>query len=66
MFGCLSRRGFRLGMEAGDIVGIGETARQDHLQGDDAVERRLPGAIDDPHAAAGDLAEQLVFAEALA
>ena len=34
-------------------------AGQDHLQRDDPVERLLPGLVDDAHAAAGDLGEQL-------
>ena len=41
----------------------GELAGQDHLQGDDAVEADLPGPVDDAHAAAGDLLQQLVVAE---
>ena len=40
-----------------------ELAGQDHLQGHDAVEADLPGLVDDAHAAAGDLLQQLVIAE---
>ena len=41
----------------------GELAGEDHLEGDDAVEADLPGLVDDAHAAAGDLLQQLVVAE---
>jgi hypothetical protein len=42
----------------------GQLTGQDHLQSDDAVEALLPRPIDDAHAAAGDLVEQLVVADA--
>jgi hypothetical protein len=57
--------GRRLGLsvEALDFRFAGELAGQDHLEGDDSIEADLPGAIDDAHAAAGDLLEQLIVAE---
>ena len=56
-------RGLGLGVEALDVGVVGELAGQDHLQGDGAVEAHLPGLEDDAHAAAGDLADDLVVAE---
>ena len=38
---------------------------QDHLQGDRPIQADLPGLVDDPHAAAGDLRQQFVVAERL-
>ena len=52
-----------LGVEALDVGLVGELAGQDHLEGDGAVEADLPGLEDDAHAAAGDLADDLVVAE---
>ena len=40
--------------------GAGVAAGQDHLEGDEAVEADLPGLVDDAHAAAAELAEDLV------
>ncbi len=58
--------GLGLGLEAGQVVGAGVFARQDHLERDDAVEAALPGLVDDAHAAAADLAEQLVAGDGTA
>jgi hypothetical protein len=58
-------RGRRLDVEALQGVGRPRQAAQDHLEGDLAVDAHLPGPVDDAHAAARDLAEQLVIAEAL-
>ena len=44
--------------DGGDGVGVG--AGQDHLQGAGAVQADLPGPVDDPHAAAAELALDLV------
>ena len=57
--------GRRLGLalKALHVVGRGELTGEDHLQGHDAVEAHLPGLVDDAHAAAGDLLQQLVVAE---
>ena len=52
--------GLGLGPEAGQLLGAGVVAGQDHLQGDDAVERELPGLVDDAHAAAAQLAQDFV------
>ena len=52
-----------LGVEAFDIGVVGELAGEDHLERDGPVEAHLPGAEDNTHAAAGDLAEDLVVAE---
>ena len=54
---------------ADDRVAVAGTLRagrapcQNHLEGDDAPEPDLPGLVDDAHAAAGDLFQQLVIAE---
>ena len=56
--------GRRLGLLAKPLDGVVvEPVRQDHLQRDRAVEADLPGAVDDAHAAVGDLGLQLVVAE---
>ena len=56
--------GLGLGVEPLDVGVVGELAGEDHLEGHGAVQADLPRLVDDPHAAAGDLAEQLVVAEA--
>ena len=55
-----ARDGFGFGAESSPLVRRGVLAGQDHLQGDDAVERDLPGLVDDAHAAAAELAEDFV------
>src|SRR5262249_53118987 len=55
--------GSRFGAEALHFRRGRQLAGEDHLQGDDAVEGNLPGPVDDAHAAAADLAQQLVVAE---
>jgi hypothetical protein len=50
-------------LEAAHVGFVGELPAQDHLQGDDAVEADLPRLEHHPHAAAGDLLQQLVVAE---
>jgi hypothetical protein len=52
----------RLGAEADQRFGVGQIARQDHFQGDEPVELDLPGLVDDAHAAAAQLAEDLITA----
>ena len=52
--------GLGLGQEADGGLGAGVRAGQDHLQGDGAVEPDLAGLVDDPHAAAAQLALDLV------
>ena len=41
----------------------GMAAGQDHLQGDQAVQARLPGLVDDAHAAPAQLAQDFVIAD---
>ena len=55
--------GLGLGEEAGGGLGAGVRAGQDHLQGDGAVEPDLAGLVDDAHAAAAQLAQDLVAGE---
>ena len=57
--------GSRLGLkvEAKDIGPVGELARQDHLERNRSVQALLPRQEDHTHAAAGDLADDLVVAE---
>ena len=52
-----------LGVEAADVGLVGELAGEDHLERDGPVEADLPGLEDDAHAAAGELADDLVVAE---
>ena len=52
-----------LGVEALDVGVVGELAGEDHLERDGPVEAHLPGLEDDTHAAAGELADDLVVAE---
>ena len=52
-----------LGVEPLDVGLVGELAGEDHLERDGPVEAHLPGLEDDAHAAAGDLADDLVVAE---
>ena len=47
--------GLGLDPEAGEVVGAGLAAAADHLEGDQAVQARLPGLVDDPHAAFAEL-----------
>ena len=57
--------GDRLGLaqESGDGLGPGMSAGQDHLDGAGAIEADLPGLIDDAHAAAAQLTEDLIAGE---
>ena len=55
--------GLGFGMEAFDVGVVGELAREDHLERDGAVEGHLPRLEHDSHAAAGDLADDLVISE---
>ncbi len=54
-----------LGVEAVAVVGVGESAAEDHLQGDGAVEADVAGLEDDAHAAAADLLDEFVVGEAV-
>ena len=55
--------GLGLGQEPGGGLGAGVLAGQDHLQGDGAVEPDLAGLVDHAHAAAAELAQDLVAGE---
>ena len=55
--------GLRFGLKAADQLGRSQMAGQDHLDGHRAVEPLLPGLVDHAHAAAADLADQLVRPE---
>ena len=52
--------GLRLGQEADGGLVVGMGTGQDHLQGAGAVQEDLSGAVDDAHAAAAQLAQDLV------
>ena len=54
------RDGLGLGQESDDRLGVGMGTGQDHLEGARAVEADLPGPVDDAHAAAAQLAQDLV------
>ena len=56
-------RRFGLGVEPPHIRLIGELSGQDHLERDGTVERDLSSLEHHTHAAAGDLAEDLIIAE---
>ena len=53
-------RGLRLQAETLHVLGSGELAGQDHLDGHDAVKRHLPRLVHDAHAAAAQLAQDLI------
>src|ERR1051325_785313 len=57
------RRSLGFGVKTLDVGGARKLARENHLEGDDAVEADLPRLEDDAHAAACDLRENLVIAE---
>ena len=61
MFGCRSRATVSASARNRSAdLGRGVVARQDRLEGTGAVQPHLPGEVDDPHAAAAELAEHLV------
>ena len=55
--------GFRLRLETPHVGLRCELAGQDHFQGDQPLELDLPGLVDNAHASACNLLQQLVFAE---
>jgi hypothetical protein len=57
-------RRFRLQPKTLHLGGRGQLRRQDHLEGDDAVQADLPRPVNHAHPAARDLFLQLVVAEA--
>jgi hypothetical protein len=52
---------FGLAMEPLNVGTGGKLSGENDLQGDDAVETLLPGPVDDPHAAPGDLLKNLII-----
>jgi hypothetical protein len=52
--------GLCLGPEASDGLGVGIVPGEDHLQNAVAVQKNIPGAIDDAHAATPQLAQDLI------
>src|SRR5262249_30273054 len=58
-----ARDGLRLQAKAGDLLGSGMRARQDHLQRDGPFELAVDGLVDDPHAAASEFLDDLVLAD---
>ena len=64
MFGMFEASGGAgLGLEPRQFLRSGELAAQDHLEGDGALKAALPRLVDDAHAAAAQLIEQVVVAE---
>ena len=47
-------------IEAGELLRAGVPAGENHLEGDEPIQPRLPGLVDDAHAAAAQLREDLV------
>ena len=67
MLGCCKRATASASVrKRASSVGAGVAAGQDHLEGDDAVEPELAGLVDDAHAAAAQLAQDLVAGDATA
>jgi hypothetical protein len=54
-----------LAMEAADLILAASGPRGEHLQGDLPAEALLLGLVDDPHAAAADLAEDPIVSQAV-
>ncbi len=54
-----------LGLEAQAVVGVGQLAAEDHLQGDDAAQAHMPRLVNNAHAAAADLLQEFVFIQAI-
>ena len=52
--------GLGLGQETGDGLGVRMSAGQNHLQNARAVQEDLLGEVDDPHAAAAELGQDLI------
>ena len=57
--------GHRLGLgpKTGDVARGCQGTLENHLEGDDPVQRDLPGLVDDAHPSPRDLLDQLVIAE---
>ena len=56
---------FGLGAKALDEFIAGEFSKRKHFDRDHAIQAYLTGAVDNPHAAAGDFLQQLVIAKAI-
>jgi hypothetical protein len=52
--------GLGFGPEPAQETGAGVVAGEDHLEGDETIQLHLAGAIDDAHAAASELTQDLV------
>jgi len=65
--GVIQRRG-RLGLldESPFPLGIGDFLRRQHLDGDESIEMRVTGLVDDTHAAFAELLEDAVVRDLLA
>ena len=50
----------RLAPEAVELSGRGVGTREQHLEGDQAVQPELPGLVDDPHSAPAQLGEDFI------
>jgi hypothetical protein len=59
------RGGFRLGLKPTNLVAVGKFSGPDNFQRHNPVETDLSGFVDDPHATAGYLGQQLVIPEPL-
>jgi len=57
------RRGPGFVMEPGDLLAVQHGRERQHLQCHLPVERDLPSLVDNPHPAAGDLADDRVIAQ---
>jgi hypothetical protein len=55
--------GLRFPVEALQQIGIFRQSRSNSLESYQAIDEGVTGAIDDPHAAAAQLADEFVFAE---
>ncbi len=55
--------GLGLGEEPGAVAVAGKLATREHLQRDDPAQPPVAGLVDDAHAAAAQLAEDLVLAD---
>jgi hypothetical protein len=58
------RDGLGLDPEPFAMLGVGVLAVEDHLQGDDPVQLAVPRLVDDPHAAATQLGQEIELREA--
>src|SRR5438309_865543 len=57
--------GFSFALETLNFGFWSEAARENHFQGDGAVETDLPGLVNDAHAAMGDFFDEFVIGESI-